>query len=625
MPSNHRGPPVRPSSAPLLRRNQQTLISAVGVKSVPVPGKEFDFVAAALASSVGATSADFHTAVNPTASRIRADQISTSKMPIGYDNSHGNSASGVQVKQSASHAAAPVLHKGPVPVQSSFYAHVEVPQSQKHSTADTEAAQKSELASSVANRVALMQLRRERLQQRIRPQSAQQRSTPLYSQAQTGGHPAVAVLGTVSSIPAQRSDTFVLGPPSRPTSAVQAVSEASAQLFTVGFDSRTAILDAAKSACLSMAPINAAAAAQKFFYDVDPHFGAQQQQHPLVGANDNAEHDSSALALSHKKTELMLSGVPLVGAGMRALLLASEDNVSSVAGGVMVLAQVLAMSVASQRDMQQMKRRGVIKDPAAKSPDPPHKGEAWRVVYAAGGGDKHSTISAVGAADGSLEAGSDNFDDTVNGSALRIRGRPHSAPLIRGDTSSPPRDYLKELMMRKSPTGAAKPRAGAVRPQSALSIRPTSSKAKPINSVAATSASPPVVLASTDSKRTTLVCPEWLDPRGLIGVSVDPRYQQPGGGTTGSGREGFAIFGSSIGSPSPSRTAGLNQSSGSVEAAAQHYKSFSSATTLSAIREARSKADQRHRGVLRGGAGFLMFSASIAPPAGINAASAATS
>lgn len=488
---------------------------------------------------------------------------------------------------------------------------------------DVTAHQKQILAHSVAERLVDVHEHRKTIQRRIRPQSAQVLSK--------GGNDNASLLGGATHYS------------TRPAPA------------TEGFDIRTSVLRAAQSACLNAAPAAmAATSARKPFGEGEvQHFQLSPTRHapypvppgPLTDANAPEaapDHDdgTASLLLRHRRTEMMLAAdnVPLVGSGLRALLLASEQNVQAVASGVMVIAQVLGADIAAAQHT--MKAGGptvptapVYKDVAGGSSG---GGESWRIVYAGqrqeGGGfsPTRQAGNPNNATDGSTVAGgrvlagvsttlpfaADGVSlmppgEILNGSAVRIRGRPHSAPIGRYDDDGrpqqkPPVDYLAQLRAVNAATTATHVGKSLnnnnQRPASAQPLR--SSKLQ--HSVAAPTKSVFLMDPRSDAAKPT--APEWLDQRGLIGVSMDPRYSSYGDAAAGGGREGFGLFG---GSADPGASAGGRE---------RHHDgrtgSFNTRTALSAIRAARVQRDAAatalRRGVLRGGAGFLMFSPATA-------------
>jgi hypothetical protein len=625
----------RPMSAPLARgtttaKHFQYVPSPSPIDPYVITSKQFDFYTSSL-HQIGSAGEG---------GKISTPETTTSRMPTTYNPHTGpiRTATNPPTHQ-------PHLHRGTSNPQHSFYEKVPAGKaanaSQRKTAEDIATSaerQQQAIANNVAERLVEMQAQRQAVQRRIRPKSAGVGTPSAFHYQECDASRCVEGLqisrdvGTSHQSPGRSVD--------------HELSRASLGRLG-GFDSRLAVVRAAQSACLSAAPHGTSSSARK-------QFCVETLVPPY--ADNELPTDEPSLLLRHRRTELMLTTVadtevPLVGVGMRALLLASEENVQQVASGVLVVAQVLGEDIrAHQEHKTATTREHQVPTAAPVYKDQQHQGltggESWRIVYA---GQHHqppvstspvrqgtagcsspsryaSHTSALagkpycmfGEDPGDMTAEGSSLlpeGEILNGSAVRIRGRPHTAPLSRDRRDAPTRpiDYLAQL---RAASGSQRPSSAVRRP---LSAQPTSKQtaaaAKPTRpySAAGTGARSVYVLDAQHDDSTKPQPPEWLDTRGLIGVSVDPRYQA-GRDALSLGREGFQLF------PAADAVADAHPHHN------RHHNGlvtgFRSGTALSAIRAARVKRDaaateqQRQRGVLRGGAGFLMFSSSLATAQG---------
>ncbi|CUG90408.1 Hypothetical protein, putative [Bodo saltans] len=642
----------RPASAPLTR----------GMKYVPSPSpvdpfivisKQFDFTTSTL-SQIGTAvrSTEGHSSQAPPPPP--PPTVTISRLPTNYTLAAGPiravSHGGGKDTTTAAATGGPHLHRGSSNIQSSFFE--KLTKKNRCSIAATASSSK----------------------QRGRSTNGHAKSSPSSS----------ATHSPYVSKPISRDES--LTPRRRPSDQQRCGHFAAKPIAATiqwrcrqnaGFDSRMAVVKAAQSACLSSAPlVGSSASARKDFYDLEsasrqapPSSATTTGSHDAADASVDAVNDEASLMLRHRRTELMLAAEPavagasavdstappLLGAGMRALLLASQDNVQSVATGVLIVAQVLGEDIHAQHQRQQQHQPpgGSHSEhlvPTANQPfykdagNPSHGGggESWRIIYAAGqaqpsahglSSPQRSAAAAAALAgkpyaqlfndqhhhqdrsrqlDFSADGSSLMPDgDILNGSAVRIRGRPHTAPLTRGggrDENTKPIDYLAEMRAERPTSAAAKGRPSSAAPPT-IAVKHTNNAIPRPYSAASTRASNMYVLDPHRDASTKPSAPEWLDSRGLIGVSVDPRYNNNASNMQYHGREGFDVFGASV---APTLDGGGGEGGDHLKHHGNRFTHFRSGTALSVIREARVKRDAaalaHRKGILRGGAGFLMFS-----------------
>lgn len=295
--------------------------------------------------------------------------------------------------------------------------------------------------------------------------------------------------------------------------------------FTVGFDSRHSILDAAKSACLAAAPpppFSHSGAVDSLFSPPPTMFTLTGRSparhatfvdpsHPFAGdGEEDKEADRvGSVLLRQRRAELTLHGMPLIGAGFHALLSAAG---SSPVESVVILAEMVGKELSRRSEFQ---RKGT-----PSQDRPASAASQWSVVHQPG------------------EEADDQFEDLVQGSAVRLRGRPQSAPLMRrerptspkknDDVAKPPIKQVSsaELRMKVAATGAPPIVKEAIATTSVdqTAERPASrahshAKAAKEDEKPHVSSSAGAVVMAREPCTFGL-----MDPRGLIGVSVDPRF-----------------------------------------------------------------------------------------------------